>query len=57
MEQLSSGHFRVIGKNEGTAYIVYEIGGIHASVRIDVQNGADSSGTAVRNTSYYTQQP
>ncbi|MCI9576262.1 MAG: polysaccharide deacetylase family protein [Clostridiales bacterium] len=52
--QLSTGHFRVVGKNEGTAYIIYEIGGTHASVRIDVKKGAKASGSAVRNTSYFT---
>ena len=57
MVQQSNGHFRVTAKNPGTCYIVYEIGGIHASVRIDVQESADANGTAVRNTSYYTQQP
>ena len=57
LRQQSNGHFRVTGKNAGTCYIVYEIGGIHASVRIDVQESADANGTAVRNTSYYTQQP
>ena len=51
--QLSTGHFRVIGKNEGTCYILYEIGGTHASVRIDVKNGAKAGGSAVRNTSYF----
>ena len=51
--QLSTGHFRVIGKNEGTCYILYEIGGTHASVRIDVKNGAKQGGSAVRNTSYF----
>ena len=35
--QLSTGNFRIVGKNEGTAYIIYEIGGTHASVRIDVK--------------------
>ena len=54
LEQLSSGHFRVTGKKTGTCYIVYDIGGTHASVRVDVQNGVKQHGTAVRNTSYLT---
>ena len=54
LEQLSTGHFRVTGKNVGTCYILYEIGGTHASVRIDVQNGVKQHGTAVRNTSIFT---
>ena len=54
LEQLSTGHFRVTGKNVGTCYILYEIGGTHASIRIDVQNGVKQHGTAVRNTSIFT---
>lgn len=54
LEQLSNGNFRVTGRNEGTTYIVYEIGGTHASVRVDVQKGAKQHGTSVRNTSYFT---
>lgn len=53
LDQLPSGHFRVTAKNTGTCYIVYDIGGNHASVRIDVQNGVRQHGTAVRNTSYF----
>lgn len=55
LQQLSNGNFRVTGKNPGTCYIVYDIGGTHASVKIDVQNGVKQHGTAVRNTSYFTQ--
>lgn len=55
LQQLPNGNFRVTGKNAGTAYIIYEIGGTHASVRIDVQKGAKQGGTAVRNTSYFTE--
>ena len=53
LTQLSNGNFRVTGKNLGTCYIVYEIGGTHASVRIDVQKGVKQHGTAVRNTSIF----
>ena len=56
LEQLSTGHFRVTAKNTGTCYILYEIGGTHASVRIDVQNGVQQHGTAVRNTSFFVQE-
>lgn len=55
LTQLPSGHFQITGKNEGTAYILYEIGGTHASVRVDVKKGTKASGSAVRNTSYFTQ--
>lgn len=55
LEALPDGNFRVTGKTPGTCYIVYEIGGTHASVRIDVQNGVQQHGSAVRNTSYFTQ--
>lgn len=55
LTQLSNGNFRVTGKNPGTCYIVYDIGGNHASVKVDVQNGVKQHGTAVRNTSYFTQ--
>lgn len=55
LQQLSNGNFRVTGKNPGTCYIVYDIGGTHASVKIDVQRGVKQHGTAVRNTSYLTQ--
>jgi hypothetical protein len=53
LQQLANGNFRVTGKNVGTAYIVYEVGGTHASVRIDVQREVTQHGTAVRNTSYF----
>ena len=53
LDQLPSGHFRVTAKNIGTCYIVYDIGGNHASVRIDVQSGVRQHGKAVRNTSYF----
>ena len=53
--QLPNGNFRVTGKNEGTCYIIYEIGGNRASVRIDVQNGVQQHGTAIRHTSAFTQ--
>lgn len=55
LKQLPTGNFQVTGKNPGTTYIIYEIGGTHASVRIDVQKGAKARGSAVRNTSYFTQ--
>lgn len=55
LTQLSNGNFRVTGRTPGTCYIVYEGGGNHASVKIDVQNGVKQHGTAVRNTSYFTQ--
>lgn len=55
LTQLSNGNFRVTGKQEGTCYIVYDIGGTHASVRVDVKRGVKAGGSAVRNTSYFTQ--
>lgn len=55
LKQLSNGNFRVTGKREGTCYILYEGGGTHASVRIDVKRGEKQRGTAVRNTSIFTQ--
>lgn len=54
LKEQSNGNFRVIGKQEGTAYILYEIAGTHASVRVDVQKNAQAGGSAVRNTSYFT---
>ena len=57
LEQLATGHFRVTARRAGVGYIVYEIGGIHASVRIEVQDGAAAQGQATRSTSYYTQIP
>ncbi len=53
LEQLPSGNFLVTGKQEGTTYIIYEIGGIHASVRIDVKNGVQPHGTSVRKTAHF----
>lgn len=53
LEQLADGNFRVTGKAVGTCYIVYEIGGTHASVRVEVQKRAKQHGSAVRNTSYF----
>ena len=54
LEMLSTGNFQVTGKNQGTTYIIYEIGDTRASVRIDVENGAEPHGVATRNTSYWT---
>ena len=58
LRQLSNGNFRIIGKNPGTCYIVYEVvqnGQVvtHASVRVDVQAGASAGGIATRNTSWW----
>lgn len=56
LSQQQNGNFVVTGKNEGTCYIIYEIGGTHASIRIDVKKGTKAGGSAVRNTSYFTQE-
>ena len=58
LKQLSNGNFRVIGKNPGTCYIVYQImdgsqAVTHASIRIDVADGIQQQGAATRNTSYW----
>lgn len=55
LSQQSNGNFVVTGKYEGTCYIIYEIGGTHASVQVNVKKGAKAGGNAVRNTSYFTQ--
>lgn len=55
LTQLVNGNFRVTAKNPGTCYIVYTGGGTHASVKIDVQKGVSQHGTAVRHTSWFTQ--
>lgn len=56
LSQQSNGNFMVTGKREGTCYIVYEVGGTHASIRVDVKKGVKAGGSAVRNTSYFTTQ-
>lgn len=54
--QLPNGNFQVIGKNPGTCFIVYEINGVHASVRVDVQKDLSKPyGSSVRNTTYWLQ--
>lgn len=40
--------YRVTAVNEGVCYVVAEIRGTHASIRIEVQNGAQAHGEAVR---------
>ncbi len=56
LQQLPNGNFQVTGKNPGTCYILYEINGVHASVRVDVQKDLSKPyGSAVRNTSYWAQ--
>ncbi len=54
LSQQTNGNFMVTGKQEGTCYIVYEVGGTHASIRVDVKKGSKAGGSAVRNTSYFT---
>ncbi len=54
LKQLSTGNFQVTAKNEGTCYIMYEINGVHASVRIDVKKGlAKPYGSAIRSITYW----
>ena len=53
LTQLPNGNVTVIGKNPGTAYVLYEVGGTRSSVRIDVENGVQQHGTAVRKTTYF----
>lgn len=53
LKRLSKGNYRVTGKDEGSTYIIYEINGTHASVKIDVREGEKARGSSVRNTSYF----
>ena len=54
LKQLSTGNFQVTAKNEGTCYIMYEINGVHASVRIDAKKGlAKPYGSAIRSITYW----
>ena len=55
LKKLDNGNYRVTGKNEGTTYIIYEINGTHASVKVDVKKGVKAHGSSVRNTSYFFQ--
>ena len=43
------------GKQEGTDYVIYEIGGVHASVAITVQNDILPHGDDTRNTIFWSQ--
>ncbi|MCI9576968.1 MAG: hypothetical protein HFJ84_10075, partial [Clostridiales bacterium] len=54
LKPLPNGNFQIVGKYEGVTYIIYEIGGIHASVRVEVKNGVQQHGTASRTASYFT---
>lgn len=53
LTQLDNGNFQVTGKNEGVAYVLYEINGVRASVRVTVQPDVTAHGQAVRNTFYW----
>lgn len=53
LRKLENGNYRVTGRREGTTYIIYEINGTHASVKVDVKQGTKPHGSAVRNTSYF----
>ncbi len=55
LKQLPNGNFQVTGKQEGIGYVLYEIGGVHASVKITVQNESASQGIAARNTIFWSQ--
>ena len=45
LKKLDNGNYRVTGKNEGTTYIIYEINGTHASVKVDVKKGVKAHGS------------
>ncbi len=53
LTQLANGNVQVTGKNEGVAYVLYEINGVRASVKITVQPDVAAQGLAVRNTIYW----
>ncbi len=53
LRKLDNGNYRVTGRREGTAYIIYEMNGTHASVKIDVKAGTKPHGSSVRNTTYF----
>ncbi len=54
LQQLSNGNFQITAKKAGTTYILFEINGCHASLRVDVKDGASAGGAATRNTSYWS---
>lgn len=53
LQQLDNGDFRITAKRAGTTYILFEINNCHASLRVDVKDGAKAGGAATRNTSYW----
>ena len=55
LKQLPNGNFQVTGKQEGAGYVMYEIGGVHASVAITVQNDILPHGDDTRNTIFWPQ--
>ncbi len=55
LKQLPNGNFQVTGKQEGTGYVMYEIGGVHVSVAITVQNDILPHGDDTRNTIFWPQ--
>ncbi len=54
LQQLANGNFQITAKKAGTTYILFEINGCHASLRVDVKDGASAGGAATRNTSYWS---
>lgn len=56
--KLPNGNYRVTGIAPGITYIVFDVydGGArltHASIKVNVQNGASPGGLAGRTTSYF----
>lgn len=46
LTQLDNGNVQVTGKNEGVAYVLYEINGVRASVRVTVQPDVAAQGNS-----------
>ncbi len=43
--------YRITGLREGTTYVIAEIAGVHASIRVDVQKGVKQGGDSSRSVS------
>lgn len=50
LTRLPNGNFRIKGLHSGTAYVIAEINGVHASIKVTVQKGVKQHGVGCRAT-------
>lgn len=51
LKSMGSGKYRITAVKEGTTYVVAEINGVHASIKVEVKKGVKQGGIATRSIS------